>query len=182
MNQSQCNNANYAVIDLGSNSFYLLIVQLSNNNIHIVNKIKRKVRLASGLNNQNELNSTIISKGLDCLHLFSQYLDKVPTENISIVATATLRLAINRDEFLIQANKILPKNIELISGIQEAETIYLGATSSLDQQHSNKNQQLIIDIGGASTELIIGKGSDAKKTISLNLGCVSFKERFFHKF
>ncbi len=179
INQSQLNNTNYAVIDLGSNSFHLLIVQLSNNHIQIVNKVKRKVRLASGLNNQNKLSSQAISNGLDCLHFFSQYLNKIPTKNISIVATATLRLAVNRDDFLLPADKILPKNITLLSGIQEAETIYLGATASLEKQNSNQCQQLIIDIGGASTELIIGKGSCAKKAISLNLGCVSFKQEYF---
>jgi len=178
-NQLQLNDKNYAVVDLGSNSFHLLIINLSNNNFNIIKKVKRKVRLALGLNNQNELSSQAISTGLECLCFFAQYLENIPTKNISIVATATLRLAINRDDFLLPANKLLPKNIELLSGIQEAETIYLGATSSINQQTENNEQKLIVDIGGASTELIIGKASCAKKAMSLNLGCVSFKKKYF---
>ena len=165
----------YAVIDLGSNSFHLLIVRQIDGNITVVEKIKRKVRLASGLDENNNLSNEAIARGLDCLILFAEYLKNISTNNICIVATATLRIAINRQQFIDAANKILPTPIKLLTGEQEAETIFLGATYS----KNTHCKQLVLDIGGASTELIIGENSNAKKVSSLNLGCVSFRQKFF---
>ena len=170
-------SSHYAVVDLGSNSFHLLITQRVNNQIKVVAKIKQKVRLAAGLNNNNELSHDAITRGLDCLILFSQHLSSIPVSNIRIVATAALRIAMNRDDFLTPANKILPVKIKLLSGEQEAKTIYSGVAHTC--QNDLDKKRFVIDIGGASTELIIGQGFDAKHTISLNLGCVSFKESFF---
>jgi len=167
----------YAVVDLGSNSFHLLIISLQDNQLIQVNKVKRKVRLAAGLNNALELSSDAINSGLECLSLFAKHLATIPITNIRIVATATLRIATNSNEFINKANNILPLKIILLSGIQEAETIYKGAAYTDKGQLDKK--RLIIDIGGASTELIIGQGFISSKTISLNLGCVSFRERFF---
>jgi len=169
--------SHFAVIDLGSNSFHLLITQFVNNKIEIVDKVKQKVRLAAGLNSRNELCNEAINRGLNCLTLFSKHLQGIPHSNIRIVTTATLRIAINRDDFLNPANKILPIKIKLLSGQQEANTIYSGVAHT-SQGGCNK-KRLVIDIGGASTELIIGQGFEAKHAISLNLGCVSYKEKFF---
>lgn len=165
----------YAVVDLGSNSFHLLIVKYQQNEIIVVDKIKQKVRLASGLDRHNKLSESIISQGLNCLQNFAEHLASVPLENISIVATATLRIATNRDSFLIQANDILPKPIQLLSGIQEAETIFKGVSYTCD----SAKKRLVLDIGGASTEIIVGSGFTAKHSISLNIGCVSFNKAFF---
>ncbi len=173
----QYTNSHYAVVDLGSNSFHLLIVQQVNNKVKLVAKIKQRVRLAAGLNSNNELSYEAINRGIDCLTLFSQHLATIPVNNIRIVATAALRIAVNRDDFLIPANKFLPLKITLLSGEQEARTIYSGVAHTCQDNFEQK--RLVIDIGGASTELIIGQGFDAKQTISLNLGCVSFKEKFF---
>ena len=175
--KAEYKNSHYAVVDLGSNSFHLLITQLVNNQIKIVAKIKQKVRLAAGLDNNNELNHDAINRGIACLTLFSQHLVNIPVSNIRIVATAALRIAVNRDDFLTIANKILPLNIILLTGEQEAKKIYSGVAHT-SQGHCDK-KRLVIDIGGASTELIIGQGFEAKHAISLNLGCVSFKEKFF---
>ncbi|MGL1958952.1 MAG: phosphatase [Colwellia sp.] len=173
----QYNKTHYAVVDLGSNSFHLLISQLSGQTIQTVNKVKRKVRLASGLDHFDQLSDESITRGLDCLALFAGHLINIPKDNIRIVATATLRIAKNRDDFLIAANKILPKKIQLLSGEQEAETIYSGVAHSC--LACNQQKRLVIDIGGASTELIIGEAHQAKKVVSLNIGCVSFKEKYF---
>lgn len=170
-------NSHYAVVDLGSNSFHLQISQLVNNKVNVVAKIKQKVRLAAGLNNNNELSQDAINRGIACLALFSQHLIGLPLSNIRIVATAALRIAVNRDDFLTRANKILPLKIKLLSGEQEAQKIYSGVAHTCQDNCDKK--RLIIDIGGASTELIIGQGFDAKHAISLNIGCVSFKEKFF---
>jgi exopolyphosphatase/guanosine-5'-triphosphate,3'-diphosphate pyrophosphatase len=170
-------SSHYAVVDLGSNSFHLQITEHVNNQIKVVDKIKQKVRLAASLNDNNELNQDAINRGLDCLTLFSQHLSNIPVSNIRIVATAALRIAINRDDFITPANKILPVKINLLSGVQEAKTIYSGVAHTCQDNLDKK--RFIIDIGGASTELIIGQAFEAKHAISLNLGCVSFKERFF---
>jgi len=176
-NIPQYNNNHYAVVDLGSNSFHLLITLYKNNQIESTNKVKRKVRLAAGLNEENVLSEEAMNRGLDCLNLFAKHLASIPLENIRIAATATLRIAINSDDFITQANSILPVKIKLLSGEQEANTIYSGVAHTsrgdLDQK------RLVLDIGGASTEIIVGQGPTASKAISLNLGCVSFKEKYF---
>ena len=173
----QYDENHYAVVDLGSNSFHLLILRLQDNQLILVNKVKQKVRLAAGLNKQLALNSESINTGLNCLKLFAKHLATIPVSNIRIVATATLRIATNREEFLNQANRILPINIELLSGEQEAEMIYKGVAYTCHNHFDKK--RLVIDIGGASTELIIGQSSTSHKAVSLNLGCVSFREQFF---
>ena len=174
---AQYTSSHYAVIDLGSNSFHLLITQQVNNQVQVVAKIKQKIRLAAGLNINNELSQDSIIRGLDCLTLFSQHLKGIPLSNIRVVATAALRIAKNRDDFLTPANKILPLKIRLLSGKQEAKKIYSGVAHTCLDDFDKK--RFVIDIGGASTELIIGQGFDAKRAISLNLGCVSFKESYF---
>jgi len=173
----QYDDQHYAVVDLGSNSFHLLIARLNDNKIETVNKVKRKVRLAAGLNEQLELSDDAINLGLDCIALFAKHLATIPLNNIRIVATATLRIAKNRKDFLKKANEILPLEIKLLSGKQEAETIYSGVAHTCKSNCEQK--RLVIDIGGASTELIIGQDFKANKAISLNLGCVSFREKYF---
>ena len=175
--KAEYTNSHYAVVDLGSNSFHLQITQLVNNQFKVVAKVKQKVRLAAGLNTNNELNHETIHRGIACLTLFSQHLKGIPVSNIRIVATAALRIAINRDDFISAANKILPLELKLLSGDQEANTIYSGVAHTCQDNVDKK--RLVVDIGGASTELIIGQGFEAKHAISLNLGCVSFKEKFF---
>ena len=165
----------YAIVDLGSNSFHLLICQRKGEQFTAVQKVKNKVRLAAGLDEHNCLSEQAIQRGLACLQNFAAHLQAVPQQHISIVATATLRIAENSEQFIAAANKLLPVPIKLLTGEQEAETIYIGATC----QQPNHDRQLILDIGGASTELIIGQQCKAEKVVSLNLGCVSFRQKFF---
>ena len=176
----QYDDSHYAVVDLGSNSFHLLITQLvtspTDKSIITVNKVKQKVRLAAGLDNNNLLTDEAIIRGLNCLKNFALYLNSIPVNNILIVATAALRIAKNNQVFFDAAKNILPKKIKLLSGEQEAKTIYCGVvhTSSITDV-----KQLVIDIGGASTEIIVGLGCTAKKVVSLNIGCVSFIGKYF---
>lgn len=165
----------YAAIDLGSNSFHMLVVRLVSGSVQIIGKVKRKVRLASGLCENNYLDEDSIQRGLDCLALFADRLRDIPRKNIRIVGTATLRLAKNVDEFLARAQKILDHEIEIISGKEEAKTIYLGVAHT----SGDSGLRLVIDIGGASTEMIVGEGFDAKLLNSLNMGCVTFLEKYF---
>ncbi len=172
------NDDNYAVVDLGSNSFHLLITCLKGNNIEVVAKVKQKVRLAAGLNESNKLNDVSMTRGLECLSLFAKHLSSIPNENITIVATATLRIATNADTFIQAANKILPKDINLLTGEQEAQTIYAGVAYTCNCDKPNF-KRLVLDIGGASTEMIVGEAFSAKRLISLNIGCVSYKQKYF---
>ncbi|WP_206486032.1 exopolyphosphatase [Thalassotalea sp. G2M2-11] len=165
----------YAVIDLGSNSFHMLITRQLADSVQVVDKVKRKVRLASGLDKQNKLSQQAIARGLECLSFFAERLQDIPTDNIRIVATATLRLANNRDDFIAQANVILNHQITLLSGEQEAQYIYQGVAHT----NCSDNKRLVIDIGGASTELIVGEGITAKQVTSLNIGCVTFINQYF---
>jgi exopolyphosphatase/guanosine-5'-triphosphate,3'-diphosphate pyrophosphatase len=145
-----------------------------------VNKVKQKVRLAAGLDENLYLSNDVIMDGLNCLKLFAKHLVSIPPDNISIVATAALRIAKNNDAFFQAANKILPKKIRLLSGEQEANTIYAGVShTSVDNIQESNTKQLVIDIGGASTEIIVGEGNKAKKLASLNIGCVSFLSQYF---
>jgi exopolyphosphatase/guanosine-5'-triphosphate,3'-diphosphate pyrophosphatase len=165
----------YAVIDLGSNSFHMLITRQLANSVQVVNKVKRKVRLASGLNSQNLLSQTAIARGLECLSFFAERLQDIPQENVRIVATAALRLATNRDEFLSKANEILGQKISLLTGKQEAENIFLGVAHT----SCGAKKRFVIDIGGASTELILGDGFVTQHVESLNIGCVTFNHHYF---
>jgi len=169
------NEARYTIIDLGSNSFHMLTVTKDGDGFSVFSKTKQKVRLASGLDENNNLNQETIDNGLNCLRSFRDELDILQPRKIIITATAALRLANNNTQFITQAEEILQQPINLISGIEEAKIIYRGVafTEQLQQQ------LLVIDIGGASTELIIGLGSQVLKAESLNMGCVTWLNNHF---
>ncbi|KDN27582.1 guanosine polyphosphate pyrophosphohydrolase [Vibrio fortis] len=165
----------YAAIDLGSNSFHMLVVRHIDGSVQTMAKIKRKVRLAAGLDENNALSLEAMQRGWDCLSLFAERLQDIPTENIRIVGTATLRTATNVDIFLEKANQILGHDINVISGEEEAATIYKGVAHT----SGGSGRRLVVDIGGASTEMIIGEGFSAKALTSLKMGCVTWLERHF---
>ncbi|MDM7861562.1 guanosine-5'-triphosphate,3'-diphosphate pyrophosphatase [Alteromonas sp. ASW11-36] len=165
----------YAAIDLGSNSFHMVIVHVVNGSVQIVGKIKQKVRLAAGLNDQMELDNLSIERGLNCLRSFAERLEDIPRSNIKIVATATLRLAVNASEFLRRGEEVLGMPIPVISGEEEARQIYLGVAYT----SANQGSSLVIDIGGASTEIIFGNDMNPVTLTSLDMGCVTFMERHF---
>ena len=165
----------YAVIDLGSNSFHMLITRLVADGVQTVDKVKRKVRLASGLDDQRNLSEEAIGRGLECLSFFAERLQDIAPENIRIVATATLRIANNAEQFLNRAEQILKRPVRLLSGIEEAERIYLGVAHTSECSA----QKLVFDIGGASTEIIAGEHFNIHHAISLNMGCVTFNQAFF---
>lgn len=166
----------YAVIDLGSNSFHMLITRLVADGVQTVDKVKRKVRLASGLDEQFNLSEEAIGRGLECLSFFAERLQDIAPENIRIVATATLRIANNANHFLSRAEAILKQSVRLLSGIEEAERIYLGVAHTSECS----SRKLVLDIGGASTEVIAGEDFDIHHAISLNMGCVTFNQQFFY--
>lgn len=167
----------YAVVDLGSNSFYLLICRYINGSLQVIYKNKQNVHLATGLNAKNELSETSIKRGIDCLALFAERLIGFPKTHVRVVATHTLRVAKNKQRFLAEAAKILPYPIEIISGQEEARLIYLGSFSADSTPSDGK--KLIIDIGGGSTEIAIGIGSTPLIVESRPMGCVTYTKQFF---
>jgi exopolyphosphatase / guanosine-5'-triphosphate,3'-diphosphate pyrophosphatase len=153
----------------------MMITRQLADSVQVVDKVKRKVRLAAGLNGQNILSEEAMARGLECLSFFAERLQDIPVENVRIVATATIRLAKNGQTFIERANKVLGQNITLLSGEQEAELIYLGVA------HTSccKEKRFVIDIGGASTELIVGSDLQPKKICSIDIGCVTYNRQFF---
>ncbi|CAI0903712.1 Guanosine-5'-triphosphate,3'-diphosphate pyrophosphatase [Serratia proteamaculans] len=168
-------SALYAAIDLGSNSFHMLVVREVAGSIQTLARIKRKVRLAAGLDQNSHLSHEAMQRGWQCLKLFSERLQDIPRAQIRVVATATLRLASNADEFLQTAEQILGCPIQVISGEEEARLIYHGVAHTT----GGPDQRLVVDIGGGSTELVTGTGAQAAQLYSLSMGCVTWLERFF---
>lgn len=165
----------YAAVDLGSNSFHMVVVHVVNGNVQIIGKVKQKVRLAAGLNENLELDDISMERGWQCLQTFAERLQDIPPSNIRIVATATLRLATNAQVFIQKAEQILKHKLNVISGEEEARQIYLGVAYT----SANQGNSLVIDIGGASTEIIIGNDMQPIHMKSLDMGCVTFMERYF---
>lgn len=165
----------YAAIDLGSNSFHMLIVRELHGSIQTISKVKRKVRLAAGLDDQGTLSHDAMVRGWQCLSMFAEQLRDIPAAQIRIVGTATLRKANNAQQFLEQAEKILQHDIAIISGEVEARLIYRGVAFT----SSGSGKRLVIDIGGASTELVVGEQSEAKLLTSLDMGCVTWLNNHF---
>lgn len=162
-------------IDLGSNSFHLAIARLDHGEVRKIASISEKVQLAAGLDENNILSEEAIQRGIDCLRRFSQHISAVDSSRLRIVATNALRKAANANEFIKRANVLLPKPIEVIAGREEARLIYLGVSHS----NASTDKRLVIDIGGGSTEFIIGQGFEPIETESLQMGCVSFTRKFF---
>ena len=165
----------FAAVDLGSNSFHMVVVHVVSGNVQIVSKIKQKVRLAAGLNKHMHLSEEAIERGWACLHTFAERLQDISESNIKVVATATLRLAKNARDFIDNAESILNHRIEVISGEEEARQIYLGVAYT----SANEGNMLVIDIGGASTEVVIGNDMQPIHLRSLNIGCVTVMDQFF---
>lgn len=166
-----------AAIDLGSNSFHMVITKEdANGNLSIVDKVREMVRLGAGLDAQGSLSITTQKLALECLDRFKQRLKMIPTERIRAVGTNTFRAAKNSADFLRHAEQALGHPISIISGHEEARLVYLGAAFDLSV---SKQQRLVVDIGGGSTELIIGKEFKPFAMDSLYMGCVSLTQEFF---
>jgi exopolyphosphatase/guanosine-5'-triphosphate,3'-diphosphate pyrophosphatase len=163
-------------VDLGSNSFHLEIGRVVDDQIYPLDSLKETVRLASGLTPDKQLDDLAQQRALAALKRFSERLAGMPREAVRIVGTNALRVAKNSGPFLRRAEEILGFPIEVIPGREEARLIYLGVVHSLPLSNHNR---LVVDIGGGSTEFIIGNKMKAKAMESLYMGCVSYTARFF---
>ena len=166
-----------AALDLGSNSFHMVIAEQDRSGrLQIIDRVKEMVQLNAGLDPNGNLDRDSQQRALSCLERFSQRLRDIPAPQVRAVGTNTFRAAHNAAAFLDQAESVLGHHISIISGHEEARLVYLGAAFSLE---SSGNQRLVVDIGGGSTEIIIGRGYEAIQMNSLYMGCVSFSRRFF---
>jgi exopolyphosphatase len=161
---------------MGSNSFRLEIGRLDRGQIHRTEYVKETVRLGAGLDDDKALTPEAMARGWACLARFGERLAGFGRINVRAVATQTLREAVNRDEFVAQAEQLLGFPIEVIAGREEARLIYIGAARLLPQSNERR---LVIDIGGRSTELILGRAYSAQQTESFKAGSVSWTQRFF---
>ncbi len=164
-----------AAIDLGSNSFRLEIGQLSPGRYRRIDYLKETVRLGGGLDASGRLDEASMQRGLACLKRFAQRLDGYSPTQVRAVATQTLREAKNRDEFLLRAQIVLGYPIEVISGREEARLIYSGVA----WLQPSDEPRLVIDIGGRSTEMILGRGRTPLRAESFQIGSVSLSMRYF---
>lgn len=170
--------ANYAAVDLGSNSFHLLIARLEHGELRVLDRVKEMVRLAEGVDSQGVLNDTVRQRALSCLHRFQQLLQRVPPENIRAVATQSFRKLQHPGQFIHAVEKALECEVEIIGGREEARLVYQGVNA---HRAPSTNKTLVIDIGGGSTELVIGHANQIQHAESLQYGCVVVTRDFFDK-
>lgn len=164
-----------AAVDLGSNSFHMIVARMHDGQLRVLDRLRDPVRLGAALDRQNRIDAEVRKRAIECLQRFGQRLRELGPESVRVVGTNTLRRA--RDpEFLDEAQQALGHPIEVIAGVEEARLIYLGVAHSLAH---NGGRRLVMDIGGGSTELIIGEGFQPLRMDSLYMGCVSMSEQFF---
>ena len=171
MSQSQKHPPEHvAAVDLGSNSFHMVVAKLRAGELIIVDRLREMVRLGAGLDAQRHLTEEAQQRALACLDRFGQRLRDLPPGSVRAVGTNTLLAARNAGPFLIQAEKALGHPIDIISGIEEARLIYAGVAQSLA---TDGRRRLVVDIGGGSTEYVIGVDKIPLRKESVRMGCVS---------
>ena len=180
INQATKTDDLVAAVDLGSNSFRMVIARViqspSGTQLQPIDTLRESVRLAAGLTEDKKLDQKAISRGLAALHRFGDRLRNFDPKKVRVVATNTLRVARNADVFIAEAEKLLGFPIEVIAGREEARLIYIGASHDAP---ACDGKRFVLDIGGGSTEFIIGDGYEPKLLESLYIGCVSFSQQYF---
>ena len=174
--QPMQNGTRLAAVDLGSNSFRLEIGRVDHGQFFRTEYLKETVRQGNGLDEDRNLTPDAIQRGLDCLARFGERLAGFKKSEVRAVATQTLREARNRDEFLARANQVLGFPIDVISGREEARLIYQGVAHMLPP---SAERRLVLDIGGRSTELILGQGLEPKAMESYRVGSIAWSTRYF---
>jgi exopolyphosphatase / guanosine-5'-triphosphate,3'-diphosphate pyrophosphatase len=162
-------------VDLGSNSFHMVIARLTGGQLTIIDRMRERVQLAAGLDERSNLAADAIERGIDCVRRFGERLQAIDGVQVRAVGTNTLRKARNARAFLERASSALGHPVEVISGREEARLIYLGVAHTL----GSVGRRLVVDIGGGSTELIIGEGFDTRRAESLHMGCIGHSNRYF---
>ena len=165
-----------AAVDLGSNSFHMIVARLSHGQPKLIDSLREMVRLAAGLDRANELDVSRQQLALECLGRFGERIRDINANSVRAVGTNTFRKLRRSSNFIYSAERVLGHPIEIISGIEEARLIYQGVV------HSSPfvdGEQLVVDIGGGSTEIIRGLGPESHAMESLNIGCVGLSSKCF---
>ncbi len=165
----------YGAADLGSNSFHMLVTQCVNDLSTVIDRARVVVRLAEGIE-KGGLQIVTQQRAFEALRHFRALLSKVPPVNVRVVGTSALRQLSDHGSFVTAASDILGLPIEIITGTEEARLINLGVASAMKNQEAAR---LIVDVGGGSTEIIVGKDTTVLAAESLPMGCVTFSKRFF---
>ncbi|NUP94808.1 MAG: Ppx/GppA family phosphatase [Planctomycetaceae bacterium] len=165
-----------AAVDLGSNSFHMVVAKLDHDELRVIDRLRERTALAEGLDDGDRLKAKVAERAIDCLGRFGQRLAHMPVDSVRAVGTNTLRRMRESRAFLQKAQAALGHRIEVISGREEARLIYLGVSHA----HSDDSRRrLVVDIGGGSTECILGEGLDILESDSLQMGCVGWTVRHF---
>jgi exopolyphosphatase/guanosine-5'-triphosphate,3'-diphosphate pyrophosphatase len=171
------NSESVAAVDLGSNSFHMVVARVvDDTHFHTLDRLRERVALAAGLDEQRRLGEKAQARAIACLERFGQRLRELPLDRVRAVGTSALRQAENAREFLPAAEAALGHPIEIIAGTEEARLIYLGVSHSVAD---DRGRRLVVDIGGGSTECVLGERFDPLRTDSLSMGCVVYSLRFF---
>jgi exopolyphosphatase/guanosine-5'-triphosphate,3'-diphosphate pyrophosphatase len=165
-----------AAVDIGSNSFHMVVARFVLGQLRIVDRLRETVRMAAGLDGQGGLDAAVMARALECLSRFGERVRTMPPHRVRVIATNTVRALRNPQAFLVPAETALGHGIEIVSGREEARLIYLGVAQGLPPK---AKRRLVIDIGGGSTEFIIGQGFEPLERESLQMGCVATTRRFF---
>jgi len=165
-----------AALDLGSNSFHMVVARYVLGQLRVVDRLRETVRLAEGLDGAGGLRADVLARALDCLSRFGQRIRNLPAHCVRVVATNTVRQLRDPRAFLQPAEAALGHPIEIVSGREEARLVYLGVAHAMPP---SGKRRLVIDIGGGSTEFIIGEGYEPLERESLQMGCVASTRRFF---
>jgi len=165
-----------AAVDLGSNSFHMVVAREAGGQLQIVDRLREPVRLAAGLDAGGRLDGAAQRRALDCLSRFGQRLRGIPPSRVRAVGTNTLRRLSDGGAFVVGAERVLGHEIEIISGVEEARLVYAGVVRGAGNAPPRR---LVVDIGGGSTELIVGRAAEPRLMESVSLGCVSHTARYF---
>ncbi|PNS08304.1 exopolyphosphatase [Solilutibacter silvestris] len=166
-----------AAVDLGSNSFHMVVARYTLGQLRVVDRIREMVRMAEGLDRSGQLSAPVQQRALDCLSRFGQRIRDIPPWRVRALATNSVRRLRDSQEFLVPAEIALGHSIEVVSGREEARLVYLGVAHA--QPPKRGELRLVMDIGGGSTECIIGSGLEPIERESLQVGCVATTRRFF---
>lgn len=164
----------FAAVDLGSNSFHMIICRVNDQNVEVLDRVKEMVQIARGMSGSG-IAPDAHQRAIECLARFGERLREIPDGQVRAVGTKSLRSAKNADFFIAEAEQALGYPIDIISGYEEARLVYKGLYHCVA---NDNNQRLVIDIGGASTEFIIGHSDKPLQLESLSFGCVAFAEQY----
>ncbi|TXH04797.1 MAG: Ppx/GppA family phosphatase [Nevskiaceae bacterium] len=173
---AQAEGTEVAAVDLGSNSFHMMVARANGADLQVIDRLREPIRLAAGLDADKRLHPEAQARALACLQRFGQRLRGLPQQHVRAVGTNTMRRMRRSEDFLAAAEMALGHEIEIIAGAEEARLVYGGVTHGMGRAQPRR---LVVDIGGGSTEVIIGRGPAPQLMESVSLGCVTHNQLFF---